>query len=112
MHPSVMRYLDPGFSQHLIDRQPEIDKTVRYFLRTKENTELDELASARHRTFVDGAMPVIKLWHLRDRAAEVYDRQGAAAQTAELEQTGSGLLSASLRQARGLASSWGGTLYW
>lgn len=48
--PLLMSYLDdPAFSQHLIDRQPELDEFLRDYMNKGYQQKLDELTEARQK---------------------------------------------------------------
>jgi hypothetical protein len=108
-HPFLMGYLEPTFSQHLLTRQPEIDRLLR---RTVSTIEARERVphSAASRSYTERALEIARLWSLRQKVALIYgDREGP--EVWSMLERPHNLLSTVLEQARTVTSSWGGTLY-
>lgn len=65
--PLLMKYLTTSFSQHLFERQPEIDRTLKHYLEAAM-------------TKASGSVPlekIVKLQHLRQAVWSFYERRPA-----------------------------------
>lgn len=109
-HPFLMGYLEPTFSQHLLTRQPEIDRMLR---RTMSNIEARERVphSVASRSYTERALEIVKLWTLRQKVALIYGGGREGPEVWSMLEHPHNLLSTVLEQARTVTSSWGGTLY-
>ena len=111
MHPFLMRYLDPAFSQNLLARQSEVDQLLRQVVSRVEARDRAR-PPARTPSFVERSMERAKLWTLRHKLELVYGSNSEEpAVWSMLEQTSHNLLSTALDQAKTVTGSWGGTLY-
>ena len=110
--PFLMRYLEPGFSQHLITRQPEIDHALRRVVSEVEARERQGRAPVRRSSFVERSMEIARLWTLRQKMELIYSVNSEEPQVwSMLDQKPRNLLSNTLEQARTVTTAWGGTLY-
>jgi hypothetical protein len=108
--PILKQYLQPDFTQHLVNRQSEIDSTVRQYLAAAETRERRDREHPRPKAFSAAALSTIKLWRVRTVLA---------ATRADDQARSLGLLVDSheypmrqiLQQAEALTRSWGGTMY-
>jgi hypothetical protein len=102
-HPVLESYLDPAFSQGLMDRQDEVDAVVRTLatnVQAKHDRALsEELQHARDHRFAE----VLKLPLLRQRL-------GPRARAESSVPIDFSLFNQSLRRARDAVASWGGHL--
>ncbi|MEP7125289.1 MAG: SGNH/GDSL hydrolase family protein [Byssovorax sp.] len=93
--PALVRYLDGGFSAHLVDHQDEIDRALRAFVtREREATSDNE---GQH--FVGKVVSAIKLSTLRDRLGGISYPEPSP------------LFARTLQRANETVSGWGGKLY-
>ena len=107
-----MRYLEPTFTQRLLGRQAEIDRSLRHFVGEREARLREEKLAPQFPSFVERSIGIAKLWHLREQlplAAGIQSEDAYA--WVRLEQIAQDLLSEDLVQARTVTRSWGGTLY-
>jgi hypothetical protein len=109
-HPILKQYLQPDFTQHLVNRQREIDSTVRQYLAAAEMRERREREHPRPKAFSAEALSTIKLWRVRNVLAAT--RADDQARSLELL-VGSHEypMRQILQQANALTRSWGGTMY-
>ena len=70
-HPFLMGYLEPTFSQHLLTRQPEIDRALRRMVSDIEARERAPHSTAG-RPYIERALEIAKLWSLRQKVALIY----------------------------------------
>jgi len=110
--PLLKRYFDSSFSQHLIERQPEIDESLKTYID-------GEMAKAKAPVSVE---KILKLQHLRRALQSFHERrsteQGLPAELMEyLQDSGAPaaledlqLFERILAEARDTAGSWGGRL--
>ena len=110
-HRLVQRYLTPGFTQHLITRQPEIDRAVRDFVDRSAIRWRDRRTTVRRSPWLAQSLGLIKLWHLR-QALDSWD--GITSD----DERGMSILAGehnplrdALQQAQTLVRTWGGDLY-
>jgi hypothetical protein len=113
--PLLMRYLEPGFSQQLLARQPEIDGALRKFISETYKREGDKRIAAE-RTILQRALEIVKFSNLREKLGMVYgvDNKGdydEAEALSMLDESKRHLLIDTLTQAQTLAHGWGGSLY-
>jgi hypothetical protein len=110
----LVRYLEDGFSQKLLERQTEIDKALVEFVETEQKLEIarrKELARSK-RGLVDGVVDSIKLSSLRSRLGltefTTSEPQNAPADSkgGEIE-----LFRQILSRAKASVEAWGGRLY-
>jgi hypothetical protein len=101
--PLLVRYLDPGFTQHLIERQTEIDTRLRRFL-TDVETRKHEVPS-NVSIVKNWSMSTLKLWNLRG----TLHLEPPADNRESLRLLD--VLAETLPQAQNVTRSWGGTLY-
>lgn len=108
----LMRYLEPNFSQGLLTRQNEIDHVLRRFSADiDKSASLAKLNPAYH-AFIGRSLDIIKLSHLRRKLHLVYGIANEDSVTMRgLQGARSDILASALAQARNIAASWGGTLY-
>ena len=110
-HPLLVRYLEPGFDQRLLDRQPEIDHALRRFASAYERRGREARSAPNEKAFVERSLGVIKLWHLRQKIDLMYGLDEEEDAEALPEQATHEMLSRALAMAQTATSSWGGTLY-
>jgi hypothetical protein len=112
MHPLARRYLDPTFSQDLLNRQAEIDTALRRVVSGLEAREREASPPASRRPWVDHSLRIFKLRNLRQSVERLY-RPGSDDPPAWpiLASTADRVLGDALAQARTVVASWGGTLY-
>lgn len=107
--PLLMRYLEPGFSQHLLERRPEIDARLQQLLDGGfERT--DELRPAEHSRSAQGSSlaeirSIAELKWLRRLLGQLRPRPRADVDDDQIE-----LFGAILARARAVTSEWGGEL--
>ncbi len=100
----LLNYLDKDFSQNLLNRQAEVDKTLRHYLEDKI-TDLEEKRAADTSSLLNtGVTQVIRLYHLRG----LFNRMFALPSPPPPP---SPLFEQILREARDQTSSWNGKLY-
>src|SRR5262249_13375980 len=111
---ALMRYLDSSFSQHLIERQPEIDQEL-LDLVEKEKAREVELRAARKRNrsgVVGELVAFVKLPALRTKLRLL---QGRSTEEMELaayvNEVTTDLFRRSLSEAKATVTAWGGTVY-
>jgi len=109
-HPFLMGYLEPGFSQHLLTRQPEIDGSLRRRVSDMEARERSPRAPAA-RSYTEQTLEIAKLWSLRQKVALIYGGDHEGPEVWSMLEQSHNLLSTVLDQAKTVTSSWGGTLY-
>jgi hypothetical protein len=109
-HPFLMRYLEPTFSQHLLTRQPEIDRALRRMVSNIEARERAPHSTARG-PYIDQVLEIAKLSSLRHKVALIYGGDREEPEAWSMLDHSHNLLSAALEQGRTVTSSWGGTLY-
>jgi len=109
-HPLLLRYLEPTFSQHLFTRQREIDdrlqRVVSELQRRREGPP-----PARGNSPLQELPGFLKLWRLREWVNLMYGISTFQGEVSTIGRTEYDLLSATLRQALGMTSNWGGPLY-
>jgi hypothetical protein len=110
-HPLLVRYLEPAFSQGLLDRQPEIDQALRRFASASERRDREPKSVPKENAFVERSLGVIKLWHLRRKIDLMNGLDEEEDAEALPEQATHEMLSRALAMAQTATSSWGGTLY-
>jgi hypothetical protein len=110
-HPEVMRYLEPDFSQHLLDRQAEIDSGLRHFVAQRETRARDTRPAARRGARLDQWLGVLKLWDLREKIELLYGLQSDAQPWSITQPPIRALLGHALSQAQSVTRGWGGSLY-
>jgi hypothetical protein len=107
--PLLMRYLEPGFSQHLLERRPEIDARLQQLLDSGfERT--DALRPAEHsrtgeRSGLEEVRRILELKWLRRLLGQLRPRPRATVDDGRIE-----LFGAILARAQAVTSQWGGEL--
>lgn len=104
-HPVLRRYLEPGFSQGLIGRQPEIDRLIRE-ISIPAQAEQDELEARRVREAKRDR--ILGAWRLPETRAQL--RHLVRAGDARHRRTDLGAFRAALSLAQQAAGAWGGEL--
>jgi hypothetical protein len=109
--PLLMHYLDPDFSQNLISRQSEIDRTLRRLIADDDaSRRRGGQEPVKEGIDIKTVLSILKLWHLRDMLAAV--RATDEAQTLDtLQKWHEYPYREIIQQAHALTQSWGGTLY-
>src|SRR5262249_27510789 len=74
-HPLIIRYLEPAFTQNLVERQPEINEAVRRF-QTEEEAVPYPQPPTTLRVLFYRSLAVLKLWHLREQLDLMYGTNG------------------------------------
>ena len=77
-HPILSRYLEPGFTQHLADRQAEVDDRMRALAAKQESTAVraeQEAVAPAPRGLASKAGEILRLKHLRARIAALKSRE-------------------------------------
>jgi hypothetical protein len=110
-HPEVMRYLEPDFSQRLLDRQPEIDRGLRHLVARQEARARDVKMAGRKSAKLDQLLGMLKLWDLREKIELLYGFQSDAQPWSIAQPSIRGLLSEALLQAQHVVQQWDGALY-
>ena len=108
--PLAMRYLQPGFTQHLLTRQREIDNALRQFATATEASEHSARGVVQTTSVADQWLGILKLWHLRSRLNDAFAVENARA-VAWLKQSNYQPFTDILRQARDITNASGGRLY-
>jgi hypothetical protein len=107
IHPIVRRYMEPTFSQKLIDRQSQIDEAVRRFQSERIPPPSPPHQAGGFSAFTERSIDALKLWHLRYKLDLMFGSNGIDTRAwSTLD-----LFRETLRQARTITSGWGGTLY-
>jgi hypothetical protein len=110
-YPLLMRYLEPDFTQHLIERQPEIDSALRDFIAEADQMDREGKAASPP-TPLQKAMEIAKLSNLRKKLGIVYGMNREEVDPLSmLEGNKRHLLVETLQQAQTLANNWGGKVY-
>jgi hypothetical protein len=105
-HPVVRRYLEPTFSQKLIDRQPQIDGAIQRF-QSRQRANLPPPQATGLYALAGRSFDALKLWHLRYKLDLKFGSNGIDTRAwSTLD-----LFAETLRQARTITNAWGGTLY-
>jgi hypothetical protein len=106
-HRLLLRYLEPAFSQNLVDRQSQIDRAVRHFQSDQSaQSSLPESGSETY-AFPRLSLDHLKLWHLRYKLDLMFGSNGIDTRAwSTLD-----LFRETLSQARMVTSGWGGRLY-
>jgi len=112
-HSLLMRYLERSFTQHLFERQEEIDGVLSDFTADFERDDRSKQRPNRtDRSLVDKLVEIIKLPNLRRKLDLVY---GLSKEDAEVLLTSEGatwdIFRTTLLQAKELTNNWGGSLY-
>jgi PAS domain S-box-containing protein len=117
--PLLMRYLEGNFSQDLIHRQPEIDKSLAaYVEKARSNLERnpvdlpegkDERVNGQR--LLEISEDVIKLTNLRQRLGLIYAASDDTKAEKTVPEDEMELFGKILSQAKTVVSEWGGTLY-
>jgi hypothetical protein len=110
-HPEVMRYLEPEFTQHLLDRQPQIDRGLRHFVARGEIRARDIKSAARKSARLEQWLGMLKLWDLREKIELLYGLQSDAQPWSITQPSIRALLGQAVSQAQSVTRGWGGTLY-
>jgi hypothetical protein len=119
--PLLMRYMEDGFRQGLIEQQADIDRALMTYIEGIQETsrtsqrvaELVELFE-NPRNLLSRARDILRLSQLRRQLGLVYGKGGEAADEDGQRSPSGGqieLFSKSLQEAHGSVSAWGGTLY-
>jgi hypothetical protein len=108
--PFILRYLEPTFSQHLLERQNEIDRALSAFLMDGEQLEQEVKPPTKPRA-LDKWIDVLKLPNLRNRAGLVYGMSGEDSANLAMLKQEKNALAQSLQRAKALVKTWGGALY-
>jgi hypothetical protein len=108
-----MRYLGRSFTQHLFERQEEIDGVLREFTADLEKDDRSkQKPNHTDRSLVDKVMQIVKLPNLRQKLDLIY---GVSNEDAEVLLTSEGVtwdvFRKALLQAKSLTNDWGGRLY-
>jgi hypothetical protein len=108
--PTLMRYLeDPGFSQHLFDNQPKVDRILRKYFDVAYQKRLDELATLRQnrREIITDRLisQGLRLHKLRERASR-FGKRPVVEEGREEEKLA--LFERTLLHAKRETESWGG----
>jgi hypothetical protein len=108
-HPLIMHYLEPTFTQDLVNRQPEIDQALWRFETDRTQPPQGQPAStvSTLSTLYYRSLGMLKLWHLRGKLDLMYGTNG-------FDQRASSVLSLlrdTLVQSDALTRNWGGRLY-
>jgi hypothetical protein len=112
--PVLMRYLERTFSQHLPERQREVDAALREFVEkeTARETALREARKRNRRGVIGSVVELAKLPAVRSKLGLV---QGRTAEEAELANKMNhmkvDLFRRVLSDAKSTVAAWGGTLY-
>jgi len=105
MHPVLRRYLEPGFSQNLMSRQPEIDRRLKAFVAVEESlAAVRAQAPPPRRDWPRTFVKIAKLYDLRMLLARARapDPPPTCCDIAAYQRVA--------RQAKTLVESWGGAL--
>lgn len=106
-HPWLMRYLDPSFTQHLQDRQREIDDTLRAFAHEQERKALERRTVRRLSTsHTQQWLGHFKLWDLREKIQLTYGIPSADPPDAAFD-----VFRQAITEADRSTKQWGGRLY-
>jgi hypothetical protein len=108
--PLAMRYLQPGFTQHLLTRQREIDNALRQFAAATEASESRARGVVQTTSAADQWLGILKLWHLRSQLNYARGVENASA-VAWLKKSNYQPFTDILRRARDLAKASGSRLY-
>jgi hypothetical protein len=95
-NPLLRRYLEPGFSQGLVDRQPSVDSAAQVLVNSAIARWQRGERPARRRPLRD----LVDLWHVRERVGLVNEMPLDLA-----------LFSKILERARDQTASWGGKFF-
>jgi hypothetical protein len=107
IHPIARRYLEPTFSQKLIDRQSQIDEGVRRFQNEQIAQPQPPQPADGLSGFTGRSIDALKLWHLRSKLDLMFGSNGIDTRAwSTLD-----VFRETLQQARTITSGWGGTLY-
>jgi hypothetical protein len=114
-HSLLKRYLDANFTQHLFDRQEEIDRALGGFATDLEKNDRQPKRSlAEHSSLVNKFLEVIKLPNLRrnlDLAYGVSKEDNEYLSSLQSERAIWDAFRSSLLHARTSIANWGGSLY-
>jgi hypothetical protein len=110
-HAQATRYLEPTFSQRLLDRQAEIDRGLRDFVARREIRTRERQAADRPSTVFDASMAALKLWNFREKLELLYGIKSAAQPWSMTQPATRSLLGQTLAQAQRVTRGWNGTLY-
>jgi hypothetical protein len=106
-HPLLLRYLEPAFSQNLVDRQSQIDNALRHFQSDQSARSSLSASGSGIYTLPQLSLDILKLPHLRYKLDLMFGSNGIDTRAwSTLD-----LFRETLRQARMVTSSWGGRLY-
>jgi hypothetical protein len=111
-HPQAMRYLEPAFSQRLLDRQPEIDSGLRHLVAQRESRAREsKMGAAVKSPFVEPSWGLLKLWNLREKLELMYGIKSDSVPWSITQPSIRNLLSQTLAQAQAVTRGWDGALY-
>jgi hypothetical protein len=112
-NPLLRRYAEPGFTQHLVERQPEIEQRLRRVVDNMEAHAREEALSVGARVpWNHSLVGFVKLRHLRETMMSRYRPPDPRfVRGLSMIEQPHNLLSEALQQAKMLTARWGGTLY-
>jgi hypothetical protein len=116
--PLLMRYLQPGYRQSLIDMQPQIDAALMSHVDTIRADLLEDTQRLRETNqttwhpaaLVFAAREILSLGNMRRRLGLIYGTTRDAEQSVSFEEEAA-LLGSILRAAKETAQEWGGNVY-
>jgi hypothetical protein len=110
--PLLMRYLESDFSQHLLDRQGEIDHLLGRFVADTSVPAGEVISEDRWSKSIDEWLQIFKLSTLRSKLRLIYGISSNEARALSMLGHGNhNLFRDALAQAKVITSGWGGTLY-